>query len=119
MLTDKINISLGDAGIITLFSMLIVFAALLVISYAIDVMRICISKSKSGKKADKKVEVKPIEPVVQTIQEQDDTELVAVITAAIAAMTGSSTNGLVVKNIKRIPDLDSAWAKSGKIELMR
>lgn len=33
----------------------------------------------------------------------DDLELVAVITAAIAAATGSSTDGLVVRSIKRAP----------------
>jgi hypothetical protein len=33
----------------------------------------------------------------------DDLELVAVITAAIAAATNSSTDGLVVRSIKRAP----------------
>lgn len=46
-------------------------------------------------------------------------ELVAVITAAIAAMTGTSASGLVVRNIKRLPDFETAWSKTGKIELMR
>lgn len=44
-------------------------------------------------------------PEVPAVEEElvDDLELVAVITAAIAAATGSSTDGLVVRSIKRAP----------------
>ena len=40
----------------------------------------------------------------------DDLELVAVITAAIAAFTGASEDGLVVRSIKRAPA--SKWKKA-------
>ena len=46
------------------------------------------------------------DPVVEQIAKRegqlvDDLELVAVISAAIAAATGSSTDGFVVRSIKR------------------
>ncbi len=118
MFGDKI--SLLEAGIVTVFSMAVVFISLLAISYLIDLLRICLNK-KENKAAQPKVVQQQSNPqqVVNKVVEEDDTELVAVITAAIAAMTGTSASGLVVRNIKRIPDFDTSWAKTGKIELMR
>lgn len=117
MFGDKL--SLLDAGVITIFSMVVVFLSLLVISYLIDLMRVLMSK-KDNKQVETKTIQQPSSVIVNTaVVEEDDTELVAVITAAIAAMTGTNSNGLVVRNIKRLPDYDSAWSKTGKIELMR
>lgn len=47
----------------------------------------------------------PAPAAVPVVEEElvDDLELVAVITAAIAAATGSSADGLVVRSIKRAP----------------
>jgi len=44
-------------------------------------------------------------PVVEEtkVAESDDLELVAVITAAIAAQEGTSTDGFVVRSIRRRP----------------
>ena len=116
MFGDKL--SLLDSGVITIFSMVVVFISLLVISYLIDLMRVTVAK-KDNKAVDTKIIQQAPQPVVNTVVEEDDTELVAVITAAIAAMTGTSTSGLVVRNIKRIPDLDTTWSRTGKVELMR
>ncbi len=109
-------VTFGESIIISLFCMVVVFLSLLVISYLIDLMRVLLSK-----KNNKTAEVKIIEPTPQPVikAEEDDSELVAVITAAIAAMTGTDASGLVVRNIKRLPDSDTAWSKMGKIELMR
>ncbi len=116
MFGDKIT--LLDAGVITLFSMVVVFLSLLVISYLIDLMRVIFNKKDNKAVENKTIQQSP-QPVVNAVVEEDDTELVAVITAAIAAMTGTNTSGLVVRNIKRLPDLDTTWSKTGKIELMR
>ena len=100
-------ITLGQAITVTVLSMAVVIIAFLVI------MR---GSSKKDKTTANVVQ-KP-QAVVNTVVE-DDSELVAVITAAIAAMTGTSASGLVVRNIKRLPDFETAWSKTGKIELMR
>ena len=39
---------------------------------------------------------------LETVEEEDDLELVAVIAAAIAASEGTDPNGLVVRSIKRV-----------------
>ena len=40
---------------------------------------------------------------VAVVEETDDLELIAVITAAIAAQEGTSTDGFVVRSIRRRP----------------
>ena len=60
------------------------------------------------KKKPKEVEKEVVEePVVEEVSEEqdvtDDTELVAVIAAAIAAADGTTTDGFVVRSIRRRP----------------
>lgn len=117
LLEDKINISMADALKITVFSMLLVFLILLIISYMVDGMRGILSKKD---KKNKTVEVvKPVETIVVEEVEEDDTEIVAVIMAAIEAYSGTSSKGLVIKNIKRMPASDTVWARAGKTDLMK
>ena len=40
-------------------------------------------------------------PAAPVVEETDDLELIAVITAAIAAQEGTSTDGFVVRSIRR------------------
>lgn len=92
------------AGMNTLISMTVVFAVLVLISLLIACFNIVPYLEK--KKAEKQQETVPAPvavPVMETkeVQQTDDTELIAVIAAAIAAGTGASTNQFVVRSIKR------------------
>lgn len=86
-----------------------VFVILIFISWLISLFKY-INVFEAKVKATKEVKVEQVEEAVvteSTIQESepelsDDLELVAVITAAIAAYTGNSTDGLVVRSIKRV-----------------
>jgi Na+-transporting methylmalonyl-CoA/oxaloacetate decarboxylase gamma subunit len=49
----------------------------------------------------------------------EEEETVAAITAAIAVMLGSGTDEFIVRNIKRIPEMDPIWAVAGRMKLMR
>lgn len=104
--------SLGEkmvkAGMNTLISVSIVFAVLIVISLLISCFNIFpyLEAKKKEKEAALRAANKAETPVVaqtETIEEQltDDTELVAVIAAAIAAYEGTSTDGFVVRSIRR------------------
>ena len=120
MIKDKMNVTIPESLLVTVFSMAVVFATLLIISYLVDVLRMILNKKeKKQETVAAPQEVKKEAPVVNIAVQEDDTELVAVITAAIAAMTGSNPSGLVVRNIKRMPESDTSWSKAGKIELMR
>lgn len=96
----------------TVMGMGTVFVVLIFISLLISCFRyINVLESKLLNK--NKTAVLPGEPAAFVLQEEevadeeeelvDDLELVAVITAAIAASTGSSPSGLVVRSIKRAP----------------
>jgi|GEM_PF-316746 len=124
----KEYVTFGDAIIISVFCISVVFVTLYLISFIVDITRIFALKKK---KKDLGLDASSIAIigsadgptsviVSDTVKEaEDDTELVAVITAAIAAMTGTDASGLVVKNIKKLPDSDTAWSRIGRIELMR
>ena len=50
------------------------------------------------------------------IEEQNDEELVAVITAAVAASLGLNMPDINVKSIRRVPQNSLAWSEMGKRE---
>lgn len=90
----------------TLLGMGTVFVVLIFISLLISCFKYI---SKLQDKFSKKAALEPTKaapaPVTAAVEEEeeteDDLELVAVITAAVAASMGSSTDGFVVRSIKR------------------
>ncbi len=89
----------------------ITFLALIFLWFAINVM------SSALKQKDKPTPEPAITPAakapVASAPKEDDAELVAVITAAIAASLGKSSSQLVVNKITRVPDKMPAWARHG------
>lgn len=98
------------AAMNTLMGMGTVFAVLIFISLLIGCFKYINAfenkaKAKAAAPAPAPVAAAPVQAAAPVEEEElaDDLELVAVITAAIAAATGSSTDGLVVRSIKRAP----------------
>lgn len=94
------------AALNTLIGMGTVFVVLIFISFIISLLKYV---NKIGQKSNKEVETKEAEAqgvdnaIAQIVSsEMDDLELVAVITAAIAASEGTTTDGLVVRSIKKV-----------------
>ena len=114
-LTD--GVSINEALIITLFSMGLVFITLLAISFILDGFRAVFYKKSPQKKVEK-VQQSPVKTVEPTIveTEQDDEELIAVITAAIASSLSKSTSDIVVRNIQRVSQNTPTWARVGRQE---
>lgn len=108
------QVSMNQALVVTLFSMGIVFLALLAISFILDIFKVTL-----GKENKKDEQTKPIAEEKQQEKQEDEEEIVAVITAALAANIGKRADELIIKNIKRIPDLEPAWIKAGRLEQMR
>lgn len=97
---------MGKAGVNTAIGMGTVFVMLIIIMIIIMILGL-VPKifEKKPKEEPKKDSVdKAIEGIVarEEAQEEDDLELVAVIAAAIASYEGTSTDGFVVRSIKRI-----------------
>lgn len=96
------------AGVNTAIGMGTVFVMLIVIMIIIMILGLVpkiFEKKPKNTEAKKDGVDKAIEGIVareEASEEADDTELVAVIAAAIAAYEGTSTDGFVVRSIKRI-----------------
>lgn len=100
---------MGKAGMNTLIGMGTVFVVLIFISFIISLFKY-ISVFENRKKEQKEDTASvgvdnAIAQIVSNKEEdnpEDDLELVAVITAAIAASEGTSTDGLVVRSIRKV-----------------
>ena len=96
-----------NAGLNTLLGMGTVFAVLILISFIISAFSL-ISKVESAlknKASKKEIKEEAVNNTIAQIEEReelsDDLELVAVIAAAIASYEGTSTDGFVVRSIRK------------------
>ncbi len=117
---NNILSNLGYGGIVAAIGMLVVFAGLIIIITMIYIISAFLRKlNGEGKKAEEKPAPAPAAvpaPVVEApavIEENlvDDTQLIAVITAAIAAMDGGSKN-FVIRSVRRV----SGWKNAARAE---
>ena len=108
--------NMTKAGLNTLMGMGTVFLVLIFISWLISCFRYI---RQNEEKMNQKKTPAPLPVVAKAASDPspapaedltDDLELVAVITAAIAAFTGAAEDGLVVRSIKRAPA--SKWKKA-------
>ena len=100
---DRLSLSLSTMGV----GMLVVFCGLVILIACISVMT-----SITGRKKAPKVEAAPIAPrtpapvpvQVEPEEEQDDGEIIAAITAAIAAVwqAEGKESGFVVRRVRQI-----------------
>lgn len=109
-LTVNADYSLGEiltkAGLNTILGMGTVFVVLIFISFIISLFKyIPAIQEKFGKKKQNAPAAEtapvPAAPAAVPVAETDDSELIAVIAAAIAAAEGTTTDGFVVRSIKR------------------
>lgn len=98
--------NMTKAGLNTLMGMGTVFLVLIFISWLISLFKYIGNFDKKSKQTAPAPKAAAPAPVAAPVVEEnltDDLELVAVITAAIAASTGTSPNGLTVRSIRRAP----------------
>lgn len=96
------SVTLERAALNTLMGLGTVFIMLIFLSFIIYLFKF-VPVLFGGKKEEKKEEAAPAPVVAVPVQEEtDDTELIAVISAAIAASEGTSTDGFVVRSIRKV-----------------
>ena len=104
---------LSEGFVIFVIGILVVFSVLMILWAILAIFRVVFydipNKNKGiAKPVKKEKPVKEVKKEVKVeVKEEDDLELIAVITAAIASMTGKSANGFKIKSIKRV----SKWNK--------
>lgn len=119
------NYSLGEkmekAGLNTIIGMGTVFIVLIFISFLISLFKYInkfdqkMKEKKNGTNTPSDVVDNTVAQIIQKEEnemndETDDLELVAVITAAIAASEGTSVDGLVVRSIRKVNK--SKWQRA-------
>lgn len=108
------TIGLGQSIVITIFSMLVVFLVLMGISFLIDLLRLVVERMEDKGKGMRE-EVSDLEEEPRTVPENlaGDEELVAVISAALAASMGVDLPEINIKSIKRV---DHSWKSAARNE---
>ena len=104
----------------TVLGMLITFTSLILI-WGLTLLLSKFVQSIENKGKANIVEVKEEPKVVQEAQaivEEDDEELIAVISAAVAASLNTSIHNIVVSNIVRVNDATPSWGVAGRSEQM-
>lgn len=104
-LSINVNYSMAEnmkrAAMNTLMGIGIVFCMLLFLSFIISLFRL-IPNPENKKPASAPAVTTPAPVIAPVSAATDDTELIAVITAAIAAAEGSSPDGFVVRSIRKV-----------------
>lgn len=98
----------------TLEGIIVVFAVLILIMLVIYAMSLFSGEKKTKKAPAPKVEqVAEVEEVVE--EATDEGELIAVLTAAVAACMGTSSASVNIRSYKKV---SSAWGNSAKREAL-
>lgn len=97
-----LSVSMQRAALNTVMGLGTVFIVLIFLSFVISLMKYIPKLLEGGKKKEEpaKAETPTVAPAAS--EAADDGELIAVIAAAIAASEGTSTDGFVVRSIRKV-----------------
>ncbi|HSN65440.1 MAG TPA: OadG family protein [Fusibacter sp.] len=123
-----VQMSMSDkliaTGYVIILGMGITFIALVLIWWITVLMSKTIHKLEARtnltevKSQSSQKQVLQPAPINETVTIDDESELVAVITAAIASSLSTSVSSIRVTNIRRIVDATPTWGKSGRNDVM-
>ena len=112
----QISLTIGEKFLVgfsvAILSMAVVFLVLVLIAGIISLLQKNSGENEANEIANNSISKK--EEINDKSQNQDMGELVSVITAAICAATGNSSNNIVVRKIVRSNNIKSSWESSRK-----
>lgn len=104
-------ITMGDAVVVCLFSLAVVFLVLLAISYMIDLVHYLLA---CGEK--KPAAPAPAAPAAAAkAPARDDHADAVLVAAAVAAYLGTTTDQFVVRSIRRLVPEESPWVQASRM----
>lgn len=108
-LAEALNVGLST----TVIGLVIVFLVLIILMLVVMAMKYIFAKNpeKSGKTAPETIAVIP--SVKADEYEENEEELIAILTAAVAASLNTSTYNLRIKSYRRIASNSNPWQKAG------
>lgn len=111
--------ALSTGGLVTVVGLAIVFAVLIILMLVLMLFKLIFYKEPKKEKASEQQKIQPVkavEPVVAApaaVQSEDDAELIAVLTAAVAASLNTSAGKLCIKSYRRVDKNRNAWNSAG------
>lgn len=119
-LKTGVDLSLGEAlsmgGETTLIGLSIVFGVLVILMIVLYLFKVIFYRKPKTQQTAVPVE-KNVKPVEETAAEEvDEGELIAVLTAAVAASLNTSTYNLKIKSYRRTDNKMPAWNRAGVTE---
>ena len=108
--------ALSTGGITTLVGLAIVFGVLVILMIVLCLFKVFFYKEPAKKAAPVAAPVEPAAPAPAAEAEEDvedEEELIAVLTAAVAASLNTSTYNLQIKSYRRVPNKRPAWNNAG------
>jgi glutaconyl-CoA/methylmalonyl-CoA decarboxylase subunit delta len=116
------NLSMGEKMLGSLYVMIlgmgVTFVALCILWGLIVIMTKMILGAEKPEPTKAVATPAPVAAPSVTVEEDNQEELVAVITAAVAASLQTSSHGIIVRNITRVSDTTPAWGRMGRMEQM-
>lgn len=96
--------NMGEGVVVLVIGMSIVFGVLILLWALLLGFEQVFYKlpKKKSEKAKAQAVAEPVQAAAEEVSEEDDLEIVAVITAAISAMTNQSASKFKIKSIRRI-----------------
>lgn len=107
--------ALSTGGLVTVTGFGIVFGVLIILMFVLMLFKVIFGRGAS-KKDTKKAETvlsAAVQPADETV---DEGELIAVLTAAVAASLNTSTYNLKIKSYRRVDGKKPAWNRAGVSE---
>ena len=101
--------------VITIEGMLVVFSILILIMLTIYAMKLFSGNKQPKAKAVENVTTEDVSAMVAEEAAVDEGELIAVLTAAVAACMGTSSAGVNIRSYKKV---SSAWGNAAKREVL-
>lgn len=107
--------ALGEGLQVTGVGLAIVFGVLVILMIVLCLFKVVFYKdpAKQAKEASAPVQAPAPAPVEEPKSDMNEEELIAVLTAAVAASLNTSTYKLQIKSYRRVDGNKSAWNKAG------
>lgn len=123
--TLTLNQKMFFSLVVTMLGMGVTFVGLIAIQYMIGLSSVIVRGIENSINKTVTIDKSPaVQPETMQIMPKENTvsgdelseELIAVITAAIAASLETHTSNIVVRNIRRVSQSTPAWATAGRSE---
>ena len=114
----QLSEALGIGCMVTGLGMVIVFSVLATLMVILMLFKVIFARNTASDSLPKAEEIQPapastVPAAAAKKDDMDEEELIAVLTAAVAASLNTSTYNLKIKSYRRIDNKKPAWNKAG------